>query len=124
MTANVTKTQKIVALVLIVVLGLVLRLRGLNRVGLNEDEVHKVEAARALPNGEFLGQPRTSHADEVADCNVSGGPPPLCTLGYAASEGVSLAIIRKIRIVFWAALGLLFAAKYSMARPVGEEGTI
>ena len=44
----------------------------------------------------------------------------LQALGYAASEGVSLAIIRKIRIVFWAALGLLLAAKYSMARTVGE----
>ena len=29
----------------------------------------------------------------------------LQALGYAASEGVSLAIIRKIRTVFWAALG-------------------
>ena len=44
----------------------------------------------------------------------------LQALGYAASEGVSLAIIRKIRIVFWAALGLLLAAKYSMTRPTGE----
>ncbi len=47
----------------------------------------------------------------------------LQALGYAASEGVSLAIIRKIRIVFWAALGLLLAAKYSIARPTGEEST-
>ena len=45
----------------------------------------------------------------------------LQALGYAASEGVSLAIIRKIRIVFWTALGLLLAAKYSMARPAEEE---
>ena len=48
----------------------------------------------------------------------------LQALGYAASEGVSLAIIRKIRTVFWAALGLLLAAKYSIARPAGEESTI
>ena len=48
----------------------------------------------------------------------------LQALGYAASEGVSLAIIRKIRTVFWAALGLLLAAKYSIARPTEEESTI
>jgi glycosyltransferase 2 family protein len=48
----------------------------------------------------------------------------LQALGYAGSAGVSLAIIRKIRIVFWAALGLLLAAKYSMARPAREEKTI
>ena len=48
----------------------------------------------------------------------------LQALGYAASEGVSLAIIRKIRTLFWAALGLLLAAKYSMARPAGEESAI
>src|SRR5207244_5248246 len=34
-------------------LGFALRLRGLNRVGLNEDEVHKVEAARAYFRGNF-----------------------------------------------------------------------
>jgi len=37
-----------------VVLGLVLRLGGLERVGFNEDEVHKVEAARAYLHGDFL----------------------------------------------------------------------
>jgi uncharacterized membrane protein YbhN (UPF0104 family) len=40
----------------------------------------------------------------------------LRTLGYDASEGVSLAIIRKIRTVFWVGVGLLLTAKYSMAR--------
>ena len=54
MPANVTRTQKIAALFLIVVLGLGLRIRGLDRVGFNEDEVHKVEAARAYLNGNFL----------------------------------------------------------------------
>jgi hypothetical protein len=48
----------------------------------------------------------------------------LQALGYAAREGVSLAIIRKVRTVFWAALGLLLAAKYSIARPAEEESTI
>ena len=48
----------------------------------------------------------------------------LQALGYAASEGVSLAIIRKIRTVFWVAVGLLFAAKYSIALPEGEKSAI
>jgi hypothetical protein len=47
----------------------------------------------------------------------------LKALGYAAADGVSLAIIRKIRLVFWTALGLLLAAKYSIARPAEEGGT-
>jgi dolichyl-phosphate-mannose--protein O-mannosyl transferase len=48
-----SKRLQIVALVLIVALGFVLRFRGLNRVGFNEDEVHKVEAARAYLRGNF-----------------------------------------------------------------------
>ena len=47
----------------------------------------------------------------------------LRALGYGASEGVSLAIIRKIRTVFWVALGLLLAAKYSFARSEREVAT-
>ena len=47
----------------------------------------------------------------------------LRTLGYNASEGISLAIIRKIRTVFWVALGLLLAAKYSFARSEREVAT-
>src|SRR5262250_2682567 len=49
-----TRSQKVGALFLIVVLGLVLRLGGLERVGFNEDEVHKVEAARAYLHGDFV----------------------------------------------------------------------
>jgi uncharacterized membrane protein YbhN (UPF0104 family) len=48
----------------------------------------------------------------------------LQAFGYAASEGVSLAIIRRLRTAFWAALGLLLAAKYFVARPAGEESTV
>jgi Dolichyl-phosphate-mannose-protein mannosyltransferase len=44
---------KVAALIFIVLLGFVLRLRGLGRVGFNEDEVHKVEAARAYLHGKF-----------------------------------------------------------------------
>ncbi len=39
--------NKTLVLLLIVILGFFLRLRGLDRVGLNEDEVNKVRAARA-----------------------------------------------------------------------------
>jgi glycosyltransferase 2 family protein len=45
----------------------------------------------------------------------------LQALGYAACEGVSLALIRKLRTVFWVAMGMLVAAKYSIVRPVAEE---
>jgi hypothetical protein len=51
---TLTRSQKLGALFLIVVLGLVLRFGGLERVGFNEDEVHKVEAARAYLHGDFL----------------------------------------------------------------------
>ena len=44
----------IAALVLIVVLGFGLRIRGLDRAGFNEDEVQKVNAARAYLHGDFL----------------------------------------------------------------------
>jgi uncharacterized membrane protein YbhN (UPF0104 family) len=43
--------------------------------------------------------------------------------GYAASEGVSLAVIRKIRTLVWAALGLLLAAKLSIARSAEQGNT-
>ena len=38
----------------------------------------------------------------------------LKTVGYSAAEGVSLAIIRKIRTLFWVAVGLLMVSHYSM----------
>ena len=53
MLATLTRSQKLAALFLIVALGLALRFRGLDRVGFNEDEVHKVEAARAYLRGNF-----------------------------------------------------------------------
>ena len=40
-------------LLLIVALGLFLRVRGLDRVGFNEDEINKVQAARAYLHGDF-----------------------------------------------------------------------
>lgn len=38
----------------------------------------------------------------------------LKTVGFGAVEGVSLAIIRKIRTLFWVALGLVLVGRYSM----------
>lgn len=53
MQSNLTTTQKFAALFLIVALGFALRLRGLDRAGFNEDEINKVEAARAYLGGNF-----------------------------------------------------------------------
>jgi hypothetical protein len=47
----------------------------------------------------------------------------LKALGYSVSQGVSLAILRRARTVFWAAVGLLLAARYCLARPL-EEGSL
>lgn len=45
-------------------------------------------------------------------------------VGYSASEGVSLAIIRKIRTLFWVAVGLLLAARYSVSlKGQSDKGT-
>jgi hypothetical protein len=48
-----SKRKKFVFLFVVVALGLVLRIRGLDRLGLNEDEVSKVVAARAYLRGDF-----------------------------------------------------------------------
>lgn len=50
---NVSKRLQIAALILIVSLGLMLRLRGLSSVGFNEDEINKIEAARSYLQGNF-----------------------------------------------------------------------
>jgi dolichyl-phosphate-mannose-protein mannosyltransferase len=50
------RTQHIVAaLLLITQLGFALRMRGLGRIGFNEDEIHKVDAARGYLGGDFRG---------------------------------------------------------------------
>jgi Dolichyl-phosphate-mannose-protein mannosyltransferase len=48
------RRHKAVALALIVALGFVLRARELGKAGLNEDEVNKVQAARAYLRGDFF----------------------------------------------------------------------
>jgi hypothetical protein len=45
----------------------------------------------------------------------------LQVLGYAASDGVSLAIVRKMRTLFWTALGLLLAARYAGPQSTRRE---
>jgi hypothetical protein len=45
----------------------------------------------------------------------------LHALGYGASEGVSLGIIRKIRTVFRIAVGLLLATQYAAPKPVKQK---
>src|SRR5579872_7504746 len=49
-----TSRLQFALLAFIVALGFGLRLRGLGRVGFNEDEVHKVEAAHAYLHGNVL----------------------------------------------------------------------
>jgi len=48
----------------------------------------------------------------------------LQALGYAASAGVSIAIIRKIRSLFWAAVGLCFITEYSAVLRVRRNHTV
>ena len=45
----------------------------------------------------------------------------LKSLGYASAAGVSLAIIRKVRTLFWIAVGLVLTAQYTLSpKGVGE----
>lgn len=46
----------------------------------------------------------------------------LKAVGYTVSQGVSLAIIRKIRTAFWAGIGLVLAGKLSVVRRAEESG--
>ena len=44
------------------------------------------------------------------------------SLGYASAAGVSLAIIRKVRTLFWIGVGLLLTAQYTLSpKAAGEE---
>jgi hypothetical protein len=45
----------------------------------------------------------------------------LHALGYGASAGVALGIIRKIRTLFWIAVGLLLATPYALPKPAKQE---
>lgn len=53
-TATKLPSRNVAALLLLIVaLGFFLRVRGLDRVGFNEDEINKVQAARAYLHGDF-----------------------------------------------------------------------
>src|SRR5262245_11132360 len=54
MLTELTRKHKTTALLLIVLLGLFLRLRGLDSTAFNDDEINKVEAARSYLQGNFL----------------------------------------------------------------------
>ena len=45
------------------------------------------------------------------------------SLGYASAAGVSLAIIRKVRTLFWIGVGLLLTAQYTLS-PKGVGGEV
>ena len=51
--ARLLERHALAALLLIVILGFCLRMRGLDRAGFNEDEVQKINAARAYLHGDF-----------------------------------------------------------------------
>jgi hypothetical protein len=45
----------------------------------------------------------------------------LHALGYGVSAGVSLGVIRKIRTMFWVAVGLLLATSYAVRMPANQR---
>jgi dolichyl-phosphate-mannose--protein O-mannosyl transferase len=51
--ARLLERHAVAALLLVVALGFCLRIRGLDRAGFNEDEVQKINAARAYLRGDF-----------------------------------------------------------------------
>ncbi|TAM78588.1 MAG: hypothetical protein EPN47_21240 [Acidobacteria bacterium] len=68
-----------------------------------------VETVNRIVNLFFAFVPMRVGVDE------GGAALVLKTVGYGAVEGVSLAIIRKIRTLFWVALGLVMVSHYSMS---------
>jgi len=67
-----------------------------------------VETVNRVVNLIFAFVPMRIGVDE------GGAALVLRTVGFGAVEGVSLAIIRKIRTLFWVALGLVLVSHYSM----------
>jgi Lysylphosphatidylglycerol synthase TM region len=77
-----------------------------------------IEAVNRVVNLFFAFVPLRMGVDE------GGAALVVKAVGYGAAEGVSLAVIRKIRMLFWVAVGLLLAARYSVAlRRPSEDGT-
>lgn len=76
-----------------------------------------IEAVNRVVNLFFSFVPMRVGVDE------GGAALVVKALGYSTTEGVTLAIIRKIRTLFWVAVGLLLAARYSVAlRGTNESG--
>jgi hypothetical protein len=76
-----------------------------------------VEAVNRLVNIFFAFVPMRIGVDE------GGAALVLETVGYSAVEGVSLAIIRKIRTLFWVAVGLMLVSRYSLSLKESGEKT-
>ena len=68
-----------------------------------------VETVNRVVNLFFAFVPMRIGVDE------GGAALMLNTIGYGAAEGVSLAIIRKIRMLFWVTVGLIIASRYSLS---------
>ena len=74
-----------------------------------------VEAVNRVVNLFFAFVPMRVGVDE------GGAALVLKTVGYGAVEGVSLAIIRKIRTLFWVAVGLVMVSRYSLSLKKNDE---
>lgn len=74
-----------------------------------------VETVNRVVNLFFAFVPMRIGVDE------GGAALVLKTVGYGAAEGVSLAIIRKIRTLFWVAVGLIMVSHYSLSLKMRGE---
>lgn len=74
-----------------------------------------VEAVNRVVNMFFAFVPMRIGVDE------GGAVLVLETVGYSAVEGVSLAVIRKIRTLFWVGVGLIMISRHSLSLKEGGE---
>jgi len=74
-----------------------------------------IESVNRVINVAFAFVPMRVGVDE------GGVALTLNALGYTVADGVSLAIIRKIRIFFWTGIGLLIIARYSLSGKSGAQ---
>lgn len=74
-----------------------------------------VETVNRVVNLFFAFVPMRVGVDE------GGAALVLKTVGYGAAEGVSLAVIRKIRMLFWVAVGLVMVSRYSLSLKGNDE---
>jgi hypothetical protein len=75
-----------------------------------------IETVNRVINAAFALVPLQIGVDEGGTALALRG------LGYDAGVGVSLAIIRKVRILFWVAVGLIIAARYSISMDKFRSG--